>query len=280
MSGFDSQHTPADVEKNGHNHHAGSNGSVATNGNSHYASQEGGAPLNLRNITPGGHPLDRSQPAFPVYHRKFANPAPLGLCGFALTTFMLFRENPRLRLVWKLISIPDSTVSTRGVTVPNVVVGPALFYGGLAQLLAGMWEFAVGNTFGATAFSSYGAFWLSYAFIVSPWSSISSSYTNKTMFANGVAFFLFGWFIFTFIMLLGSLRSSIALTSVFFFLTITFLLLGIAELGVAHASAIHTAGGAFGIITAFNAWYVAAASLITPSTSFFVLPVGDMAKRD
>ncbi|GAA5978969.1 hypothetical protein JCM5350_004192 [Sporobolomyces pararoseus] len=251
MSGFDAQHTPVDAEKNGHNHHAGSNGSVATNGNSHYASQEGGAPLNLRNITPGGHPLDRSQPAFPIYHRKFANPAPLGLC-----------------------------VSTRGVTVPNVVVGPALFYGGLAQLLAGMWEFAVGNTFGATAFSSYGAFWLSYAFIVSPWSSIASSYEDEGMFANGVAFFLFGWFIFTFIMLLGSLRSSIALTGVFFFLTITFLLLAIAELGVAHASAIHTAGGAFGIITAFNAWYVAAAGIITPESSVFALPVGSTARRD
>lgn len=264
MSGFDAQHTPVDVEKNGHNHHAGSNGSVATNGNSHYASQEGGAPLNLRNITPGGHPLDRSQPAFPVYHRKFANPAPLGLCGFALTTFMLSLIN----------------MSTRGVTVPNVVVGPALFYGGLAQLLAGMWEFAVGNTFGATAFSSYGAFWLSYAFIVSPWSSIASSYTDKGMFADGVAFFLFGWFIFTFIMLIGSLRSSIALSSVFFFLTITFLLLAIAELGVAHASAIHTAGGAFGIITAFNAWYVAAANLITPESSIIALPVGSTARRD
>jgi len=107
MSGFDAQHTAVDVEKGAHGaHHNHSNGSVA-NGNSHYSSQEGGAPLNLRNITPGGHPLDRvsfslpllaqlavswlffgplskSQPAFPTYHRRFANPAPLGLCGFAL----------------------------------------------------------------------------------------------------------------------------------------------------------------------------------------------------
>ncbi|GAA5971398.1 hypothetical protein JCM11641_008338 [Rhodosporidiobolus odoratus] len=230
-----------------------------------YASQEGGAPfINSRNITPGGHPLDRSQPAFPTYHRRFANPAPLGLCGFALTTFMLSLIN----------------VKTRGVTVPNVVVGPALFYGGLAQLLAGMWEFATGNTFGATAFSSYGGFWLSYAFIVSPWSAIGSSYEDEAMFASGVSFFLWGWFIFTFIMLIASLRSSIALSGVFFFLTITFALLAVAELGVAHASAIQTAGGAFGIITAFNAWYVAAANLLTPDQSYFLLPVGDMSKRD
>ncbi|GAA5849689.1 hypothetical protein JCM9279_001980 [Rhodotorula babjevae] len=264
-----SVHNGADVEKtaglNGHGpvHTSHHNGNAAAT--PAYLSQEGGAPLNLRNVTPGGHPLDRSQPAFPVYHRRFANPAPLGLCGFALTTFMLSLIN----------------MGTRGVTVPNVVVGPALFYGGLAQLLAGMWEFASGNTFAATAFSSYGAFWLSYAFIVSPWAQIGSSYEVEGMFANGVAFFLFGWFIFTFIMLIASLRSSIALSSVFFFLTITFLLLGIAELGnVGNSSAIHTAGGAFGIITAFNAWYVAAANLLTPETSYFVLPVGDQSKKD
>ncbi|BGP59325.1 hypothetical protein NBRC10512v2_000619 [Rhodotorula toruloides] len=265
-----SLHNGADVEKTAGVHNAanGAHGqhgvTGVSTGSPAYASQEGGAPFNLRNITPGGHPLDRSQPAFPTYHRRFANPAPLGLCGFALTTFMLSLIN----------------VKTRGVTVPNVVVGPALFYGGLAQLLAGMWEFATGNTFGATAFSSYGAFWLAYAFIVSPWSGIASSYEAKTMFGNGVAFFLWGWFIFTFIMLLASLRSSIALTGVFFFLTITFLLLGIAELGVGNASAIQTAGGAFGLITAFNAWYVAAANLMTPDQSYFVLPVGDMSKKD
>ncbi|GAA5859865.1 hypothetical protein JCM1840_001771 [Sporobolomyces johnsonii] len=275
-----------------------------TSTGSAYASQEGGgAPFNLRNITPGGHPLDRSQPAFPVYHRRFGNPAPLGLCGFALTTFVLSLINAARRSErggrWHVdreaaaqVQISTSSMLTffsysltpavhaRGVTVPNVVVGPALFYGGLAQLLAGMWEFATGNTFGATAFSSYGGFWLSYAFIVSPWTSIASSYTEEGMFANGVAFFLFGWMIFTFIMLIASLRSSIALSGVFFFLTITFMLLGIAELGVRHASAVGIAGGAFGLITAFNAWYVAAANLLTPDQSLFVLPVGDMSKKD
>ncbi|GAA5873902.1 hypothetical protein JCM5296_007591 [Sporobolomyces johnsonii] len=244
----------ADVEKNSRSGLAGSPA---------YESQEGGAPF-LRNITPGGHTLDSSQPAFPVYHRKLANPAPLGLSAFALTTFMLSLIN----------------VGTRGVTVPNIVVGPALFYGGLGQLLAGMWEFACGNTFGATAFTSYGAFWMSYAFIVSPWSAIGAAYEDKVMFANGVSFFLFGWFIFTFIMLIASLRSSIALSGVFFWLTITFLLLAIAELGVGNAAAIQTAGGAFGIITAFNGWYVAAAGLLTPTQAYFTLPVGDMSKKD
>ncbi len=84
--------------------------------------------------------------------RKFANPAPLGLCGFALTTFVLSLIN----------------LGTAGITEPNIVIGAAFAYGGLCQLLAGMWEMAVGNTFGATALSSYGGFWIGTAIILTP----------------------------------------------------------------------------------------------------------------
>ncbi|KAK4700489.1 uncharacterized protein P7C70_g5760, partial [Phenoliferia sp. Uapishka_3] len=224
-----------------------------------YDSNQGAA---LRsNITPGGHPLDATQPAFPVYHRRFANPAPLGLSAFALTTFVLSLVN----------------VKATGVTTPNVVVGLALFYGGLVQLLAGMWEFAVGNTFGATAFSSYGGFWMSFALLISPWSGIGAAYTKAGEFEHAIGFFLFGWMIFTFMMLIASLRSSVALSGVFFFLTITFLLLATAFF-VPSMPGISVAGG--GLITAFNAWYVAAAGLLTPDTSYFVLPVGNMSRRD
>jgi len=108
-----------------------------------------------------------------VEGRKFANPAPLGLSAFALTTFVLSLIN----------------VGTRGLTAPNIVVALAFGYGGFVQLLAGMWyvlaqipfrlsilmgtltssrEMAVGNTFGATALSSYGGFWISYAIILTP----------------------------------------------------------------------------------------------------------------
>merc|ERR1712166_504610 len=113
-----------------------------------------------------------------------------------------------------------------------------------------MWEFASGNTFASCAFSSYGGFWLSYGFIVSPWAQIESAYTNSTELSHAVGFFLFGWFIFTFIMFIASLRSSIALSGIFFFLTITFMLLGIAEFVPSHAVAIKTAGGALGLVTA------------------------------
>lgn len=107
-------------------------------GNGYQGGQEA-----TRAVTAGGHPADTSQPAFPRYHRTFGNPAPLGLFAFAGTTF-----------VFSMF-----VLEVGGVAVPNVVVGLALAYGGLAQLLAGMWEFVAGNTFGATAFSSYGAFW-------------------------------------------------------------------------------------------------------------------------
>src|SRR6266516_3112819 len=126
-----------------------------------------------------------------------ANPAPLGLCGFALTTFVLSSINAG----W----FPDKGT--------NIVVGLALFYGGLAQLCAGMWEFRSGNTFGATAFSSYGAFWLSFAAIFIPGTGILAAITPVLHQALGV--YLLGWTIFTGLMFLGTFRSNIALMAVF-----------------------------------------------------------------
>src|SRR2546430_16965993 len=121
-----------------------------------------------------------------------ANPAPLGLCGFALTTFVLSSINAG----W----FP--------ATGTNIVVGLAIFYGGLAQLCAGMWEFRSGNTFGATAFSSYGAFWLSFAAIFIPGTGILAAITPVPHQALGV--YLLGWTIFTGLMFLGTFRSNIA----------------------------------------------------------------------
>jgi len=227
-------------------------------------SSANGRPINHA-VTPGGHPEDRSQPAFPVYHRRFANPAPLGLFAFPTTTFVLSMCN----------------VNTRGLnSVPNIVVGMAFAYGGLAQLLAGMWEFACGNTFGATAFSTYGGFWISFGCIYVPFFGILSAYeeVGGGALENGVALYLTSWFIVTFLLLIASLRSSIGLIAVFFFLTITFLLLAVGDWAV--SSGCHTAGGALGIVTAFIAYYVGLAGLLTPDTAFFVLPVGQIPTRN
>jgi len=208
----------------------------------------------------------------PTTQRKFANPAPLGLSAFALTTFVLSLIN----------------VNARNVTEPNVVVALAFGYGGLVQLLAGMWEMAVGNTFGATALSSYGGFWLSFAIVLTPGGfDIVAAYatvdeTGKATgagandFNNAFGFFLMGWFIFTTILLICTLRSTVAFFLLFFFLDLAFLLLAIARFrakdGVENIP-INKAGGYFGLFAAFMAWYNALAGIADDSNSFFVVPV-------
>ncbi|KAL8781431.1 MAG: hypothetical protein Q9213_006016 [Squamulea squamosa] len=200
-----------------------------------------------------------------VQDRKFANPAPLGLSAFALTTFVLSLINMR----------------TRAVAEPNLVVGLAFGYGGLVQLLAGMWEMAVGNTFGATALSSYGGFWLSFAIILTPGGfNIEEAYVEmQTMqaFYDAFGFFLMGWFIFTTILLLATLRSTLAFFTLFFTLDLAFLLLGIGYLqrdSTNHPNPpLIKAGGFFGLLAAFTAWYNALAGLADDSNSFFIIPV-------
>jgi hypothetical protein len=198
----------------------------------------------------------------PTAHRKFANPAPLGLSAFALTTFVLSLVN----------------MQARHVLVPNIVVGAAYGYGGLVQLLAGMWEMAVGNTFGATALSSYGGFWIAYAIISTPGGfDIAAAYGTDTVSLNyAVGFFLIGWFIFTTILVIATLRSTVAFFLLFFFLDITFLLLAIARFQLKDGDMnipINKAGGFFGLLAAFMAWYNAMAGILDASNSFFMIPV-------
>ncbi|CAO3650029.1 unnamed protein product [Cunninghamella echinulata] len=198
-------------------------------------------------------------PPPPVAPVVIANPGPLGLSGFALTTFVLSLHNAGAGL--------DPT-SPHGV-----VTGLAIGYGGLVQLLAGMWEFRTGNTFGATAFSSYGGFWLSFGMIFIPGFDIIGSYKgDKAILEHSLGFYLLGWTIFTGILLIASHRSSVGLVSLFFFLFITFILLTAGKFN--ENLTCQVAGGAFGVITAFIAWYNALAGLLTKESSYFQLPVG------
>jgi uncharacterized protein len=160
---------------------------------------------------------------------KFANPAALGLAGFALTTFLLSSSNAGL--------LPGS----------DVWIGFAIFYGGAAQLLAGMWEFPQGNTFGATAFSSYGAFWMGTAIYV--WFHAAKA----TSVPHDLSYLLFAWSVFTVYMTIEALRhASTPVKGVFVALSITFILLW---LGAAFAPTLTMVGGYTGIITAIIAWY-------------------------
>lgn len=195
----------------------------------------------------------------PSTHR-FANPAPLGLSAFALTTFVLSMVN----------------AGAMGVHIPNVVVGLAAFYGGLVQLVAGVWEIALENTFGGTALSSFGGFWMSFSTLYIPFFNISESYKDHPeQFSSAVGFFLLGWAIFTAGMTLCTMKSTVAFFSLFFLLTITFLLLSIGSF--TQKTGVTKAGGVLGVVVAFIAWYDAFAGLATKENSYvtvrpFALP--------
>jgi succinate-acetate transporter protein len=194
--------------------------------------------------------------------RVIANPGPLGLFSFAGTTFILSMYN----------------VQARGVTAPNAVIGMACFVGGLAQFAAGMWEFATGNAFGATAFTSYGGFWLSFAAFLHPDFGVAAAYEKTPEeLPNAIGIYLASWFIVTFIFLLATLRVNIALVSLFFLLDVTFLLLMIANFS--GNAMIAKAGGGFGLVTAAVAFYAGAAQLLTEENSLFTLPVGNLRRR-
>ncbi len=186
-------------------------------------------------------------------NEPIADPGPLGLAAFALTTFVLSVFNAKL--------IGNSKLEA-------VVLPVALFYGGLAQLTAGMWEFKKGNTFGATAFASYGAFWLSFAayvkFVVPGIAAQPDAYK-----ATGL--FLLAWTIFTALMFVASLRVSGAVALVFGVLTATFVLLTVGALG--QSTSMTKLGGFLGLVTAAAAWYAAWAGVLNDTWKRTVLPV-------
>src|SRR4051812_16776897 len=183
-----------------------------------------------------------------------ADPAPLGLAAFALTTFVLSFFNADL-------------VNKGG---EPVVLGLALAYGGLAQLLAGMWEFKNNNTFGATAFSSFGAFWIS-LFVFNEFLADSVPAANL---GDAIGLYLIGWGIFTTYMWIASFRVSVAVMVVFALLAPTFIVLGIGN--AADNSTIIHIGGWLGIATAVAAWYASFASVTNKTFGRVVLPVREL----
>ena len=180
-----------------------------------------------------------------------ADPGPLGLAAFALTTFVLSMFNAKLL----------------GAGGEPIVFTLALTYGGIAQLLAGMWEFRTGNTFGAVAFTSFGAFWLSFwAFEQFYADSVPAKDAG-----HAVGLYLIAWGIFTTYMFVASLRTTVAVSAVFILLAATFLLLGIGNAG-AHTNIIKI-GGWVGLVTAVVAWYASFAAVTNSTFGRTVLPV-------
>jgi succinate-acetate transporter protein len=189
-------------------------------------------------ITPGAH---------------IADPAPLGLAGFALTTLVLSVANAG----W----VP--------VTATPVVFGLALAYGGIAQFAAGMWEFAKGNTFGATAFSSYGAFWVSYWWLTAHLTDYKIPVGDV---GKGIGLYLLAWGLFTAYMSVAATRVSTAVLAVFVLLTLTFLVLAWGDF--ATSDSIHKIGGYLGILTALAAWYASFAGVTAFTFKKPIVPTG------
>ena len=186
-----------------------------------------------------------------------ANPAPLGLAGFAATTFMLSMINANL-------------VNHNSLTG---VLGMALAYGGIAQLIAGIWEFRTGNTFGAVAFCSYGAFWISFYFLV----TVGLKGVPVKDITSVIGLYLWTWGIFTSLMFFASLRTTGAVAIVFLLLAITFIVLGIGNSALTgtlqSTNGTIKLGGWLGLATAVAAWYAAIAAVLESTYGRTILPV-------
>jgi len=163
--------------------------------------------------------------------------------------------------------------SRRAAIVTAVLLVPAFFYCGLAQLLAGQQEYKTGNVFGATAFSTYGAFWMSLAFVILMEALGVFKFGDAAGAAIGI--FLIAFTIFNTYMWIGSFRESVAVCVVFTTLEITFILLDLGSFGVNAAG---TLGGYIGIICALSAWYTSAAIVLNTVYKKVLLPVGPLDK--
>ncbi|MFD7993450.1 acetate uptake transporter [Streptomyces mexicanus] len=202
-----------------------------------------------------GSVRDQARPADPQA-RAHADPAPVGLAGFALTTLLLSIVNTGL-------------LQETGALIP--VLGLAAFYGGLAEFVAGLFEFRRGNTFGATAFMSYGAFWLSY------WWIVPHVLGTGADAHNALGLYLLGWAVFTAYLAVAALRTSIAVLGVLVLLTPTLVLLAVGEFqgGAGAGTPVATqVGGWFGIATGLVAWYASAAAVINATHRRALLPTG------
>lgn len=192
---------------------------------------------------------DRYAP-YPVH--QFGNAAALGLAAFGLTTFVL-------GLYYS---------GAMGIKIPTVVVGLAVFYAGTMDFVTGIWELVIGNTFAGTVLTSYGSFWLAFSTLFIEAFGVTKAYADDPdQLANATGLFLIGWFIFTLIMTLMAVKSTVMFLGLFLGLDFTFLLLAIANF--TGNTAVTKAGGIFAILAAFCGWWCAFAGTANKQNSYF-----------
>ncbi len=189
-----------------------------------------------------------------------ADPGPLGLAAFATTTFILSMINANL-------------VGGGVATASGIVGGMALAYGGIAQFAAGLWEFRTGNTFGATAFCSFGMFWVSFWFLL----RFGAATIPVNNLFSAIGLYLWAWGIFTAYMFVASLRTTGAVAAVFLLLAITFIVLGIGNSALSGTHSVTNGtiklGGWIGLATAVVAWYASFAGVTNSTFGRTVFPV-------
>jgi hypothetical protein len=183
-------------------------------------------------------------------NHKTANPAPLGLMGFGMTTILLNIHNAGF------------------FPISAMILSMGIFYGGIAQIIAGILEFKKGNTFGTTAFTSYGFFWLTLAaLLVGPRIGIMDSTPQGYM-----GWYLLLWGIFTLFMFFGTLKANRALQFVFLSLVVLFFLLAARDF--TGSTLVGTIAGWEGIICGASAFYLAMAEVLAEQLGHEVLPIG------
>lgn len=181
---------------------------------------------------------------------KYGNSSPLGLLGFGMTTILLSFANVSLY-------DPDS-----------MIIGMAIFYGGIVQFTAGVFEFKKGHTFSGCAYISYGSFWLSYVIILIGPKIFGSKPADK----NSVGVFLLFWCVFTAVMFIGTLKNAhITLKIVFFTLALTFLLLAIGSF--ASCGVVTKVGGGVGLFCGATSLYAALGDIVDGEQGFTFIPI-------
>ena len=224
----------------------------------------------------GGRGADLAPAADPTGGRTAgwtpADPGPLGLAAFAGTTFVLSLINAGLVGKGSLVG---------GGLLP-LVAGLALAYGGIAQFVAGLWEFRTGNTFGAVAFCSYGAFWISFFMIVQFGVPGIVAARASTEVFSGLSLWLYMWGIFTAYMFVAALRTTAAVALVFLLLAITFFVLGIGNAALTNTLHVTNGtiklGGWIGLATAIAAWYASFAAVVNSTWGRAVVPVVPLSR--
>ena len=177
-----------------------------------------------------------------------ANPAPLGLMGFGMTTILLNLAN----------------VGLFGIS--SIIVAMGMFYGGLAQIIAGVMEFRKGNTFGTLVFTSYGAFWLTLVFIIT--SAVERPAVTPDNAAWAAYFFI--WGLFSLMMFFGTLKTNRALQTVFLSVAILFFLLTAAH----FIPQLQLVAGIEGVFCGFSAFYLSVAEILNEANKRVILPIG------